>query len=939
MWWQRILEHRRRKRETGKPDIAFWRLQSMFNNFRRILELNNATLEAVAEMDRALGGEYIFDRAFLQQSVRRISSHVHHVVYSLNALSGNAHVPLYDRYQDIRIILDDILADDLRALAGMPVLPLREAGWELEPLAGMEAACMAELSNSTSARGTAGSAALHVAEGCVLTTEGTAQLLKRTSALFHHTAAETHVPLHSVHAPAHGLQLSTPSRAAATRKDLTTAIAALLQNETAQGIRVIVNRLAVSPQQSSLSSAMEREPLSASPATTLTVLRIVPNEHDRLIVLVEPPEEQPSPQDTDLPRLDLPGTLPHGTDAHAYITMLEQALRHITTTEHTTHDTGGVPNDTIAVLMYAITPVVVRGSVHSRAACHARATTLFSTTDCSEALRITATDITSAVPGQLPTDRYLLQRTYPHGLLESEIAVHSAGYRFPDGNRATSLTETGRGRGSSLLRQQEMHSLAEAAMTMERMLGLPVVLEWEQNASGACRIVRARPMPAIPNRQASLDDAENDALADAVAEELRAARVLLRGGHLIQSGVVAGKTVHVTETVQAEDIPPGSILIARTASPRLTPLLRHAAALICESGTLAGHLATVARELRLPAVFGLHDAQLTIASGTEITLDAGETTVYKGVLPALLQFSTTGTDLYPTAPEYRMLRRLLRFIAPLHLVNPDADDFAPEGCRTYHDLIHYCHEKAVDELAHFQERRPGLGVIRTKRMQLNRPMDLRVLDIGNGLTDDVVALPGREHVQSGPFADFLDGLLNPDAWDMEPVSLGVRDVMRSVPHSMAMLHGNTAALGENLAIVSGDYVNISLRLGYHFTVVDAYLGPEVHRNHVYFRFAGGLADPDRRHRRARFLRNVLEDMGFKVVLKGDLVVGSLKQEETDTIRRALHLLGTLTAFARQRDTVLRDDADMHALHETFIWRFMRSASVTVAGNATGGNTR
>ena len=97
-----------------------------------------------------------------------------------------------------------------------------------------------------------------------------------------------------------------------------------------------------------------------------------------------------------------------------------------------------------------------------------------------------------------------------------------------------------------------------------------------------------------------------------------------------------------------------------------------------------------------------------------------------------------------------------------------------------------------------------------------------------------------------------------------------------MPRTMNMLATPAETLGENLAIISSDYMNLSLRLGYHFSVIDAHLGSDEQRNYVYFRFAGGLADPERRARRATFIKDVLEAMDFKVAVKGDLVIGRLK---------------------------------------------------------------
>jgi len=46
----------------------------VFRTFKRILALNTQALERMAQMDRALGGEYVFDKAFLESSVRDVAA-------------------------------------------------------------------------------------------------------------------------------------------------------------------------------------------------------------------------------------------------------------------------------------------------------------------------------------------------------------------------------------------------------------------------------------------------------------------------------------------------------------------------------------------------------------------------------------------------------------------------------------------------------------------------------------------------------------------------------------------------------------------------------------------------------------------------------------------------------------------------------------------------
>ena len=163
----------------------------------------------------------------------------------------------------------------------------------------------------------------------------------------------------------------------------------------------------------------------------------------------------------------------------------------------------------------------------------------------------------------------------------------------------------------------------------------------------------------------------------------------------------------------------------------------------------------------------------------------------------------------------------------------------------------------------------------------------------------------------------------------------MRDILAGMPRSMNLLATPVDSLGANLAIVGRDYINISLRLGYHFSVIDAHLGEDSSRNYVYFRFAGGLADKERRERRAQFISQVLAAMDFKVTVKGDLVIGRLKLTEPPVLHSALVALGALTAFSRQRDTGLYSDADTSELFrcfaDTFLGDFRLPAGPLVPG--------
>jgi hypothetical protein len=195
-------------------------------------------------------------------------------------------------------------------------------------------------------------------------------------------------------------------------------------------------------------------------------------------------------------------------------------------------------------------------------------------------------------------------------------------------------------------------------------------------------------------------------------------------------------------------------------------------------------------------------------------------------------------------------------------------------------------------------------------MHLSLPMDIHLLDIGGGMkpsADFVDLQPQPSDVCSEPFAVFLDGLLHPLASRQDLPVLGLRDIIAGIPRTSGNMAAAPDSVGKNLAILSQDYFNLSLRPGNHFNVIDAHLSDDRHRNYIYYRFIGGLADSTRRARRALLIADVLNAMDFKVACKDDLVVGRIKFERKDILRSTLFVLGALTTFSRRKDIGLYSD--------------------------------
>jgi pyruvate,water dikinase len=299
-----------------------------------------------------------------------------------------------------------------------------------------------------------------------------------------------------------------------------------------------------------------------------------------------------------------------------------------------------------------------------------------------------------------------------------------------------------------------------------------------------------------------------------------------------------------------------------------------------------------------------------------VTLDAEQKTVYQGLVRELRMHDFMSDRMEETY-EYRLLRRMLKLIEPLYLVDPEENNFTPQGCRTMHDIARFIHEKAVEILTEIPTTSGASEACPGGRLELPVPMDLVVLDIGGGLTDDCAGegdKPSRrrtirpEQVRSETLRAFIDGVTLEGVWQSHPVPVDFSSFMSSMTRTFSADSAGVKRMGQNLAVVSDRYLHLSLKLGYHFTLIDCYRSEDDSRNSVQFRFAGGVTGAVRRSRRARFLSEVLKGFDFSVTVKDDLVVARAKGWMARDLGRLMRILGLLVAYTRQLDVSMVSDS-------------------------------
>jgi pyruvate,water dikinase len=514
-----------------------------------------------------------------------------------------------------------------------------------------------------------------------------------------------------------------------------------------------------------------------------------------------------------------------------------------------------------------------------------------------------------ALAGGQGLSMYELSRDPPHEVLgyQPSRTVEQA-LDSPDGS-ATRVSAESSGNAPHELTGAQTSRLAGLGTRIERYFKQPQEIEWAIDADGTLYILQTRRLrlAAAPGPHAD------------ISELLQHYSVLMRErGHVACRGVASGPAHVVRQDADIDSVAAGSILVARRASPHFVRVMPRVAAILTDIGAPTGHMAALAREFRVPTVVDCGDATTRIEDGQVLTVDADDGVVYEGRVEELLHHQLVEETGFEDAAEYRVLRRLLRRVTPLQLVDPASDDFRAERCRTLHDVVRFAHEKAVEELIglHTSARVSGAGTAR--RLDTELPLNLRVIDIGGGV--DVGALAMRpdaslrpDDVRSAPMRAIWSGLTTPGVWSTRPVDVDLHTFMASAVSPGAIQRG-----GRNLAVLSDTYANLSLNLGYHYTMVDAYLSDDREANHVYFRFVGGASDRERRIRRATMVREVLERLDFSARQHADLVTGRLRKLPLlETVGR-LESVGRLIGFTRQIDAVMHCEEDAMRYVDSFL---------------------
>jgi pyruvate,water dikinase len=281
-------------------------------------------------------------------------------------------------------------------------------------------------------------------------------------------------------------------------------------------------------------------------------------------------------------------------------------------------------------------------------------------------------------------------------------------------------------------------------------------------------------------------------------------------------------------------------------------------------------------------------------------VDAEYKNVYDGIVPELLTAKASDADELGDTPVFRTLKAVLQKIVPLHLLDPKAPTFAPDQCRTIHDIVRYAHEYSMREM--FQLREHGVQG-ETVLLASDLPFKVNMIDLGGGLAKVVRRQVRPEDIRSLPFKAFWDGVAAMRWPRAKPENVqSISSVFVKTEAEIAQ--GENPYRDESYVLLSQNYMNFSIHLGYHFSNVEAYVSDQVNDNYLTFHFHGGGSTPERRERRVRLIEAIIDRIDLQHHRRGDIIEARLAKYPAAEMLRRLTIMGKLTSYTKQLDMVL-----------------------------------
>lgn len=497
------------------------------------------------------------------------------------------------------------------------------------------------------------------------------------------------------------------------------------------------------------------------------------------------------------------------------------------------------------------------------------------------------------VEGRLTPDVFLLAREDGCILSSNIVRKPSMLVMHPEGG----TQEVAVPAGNQLLpavSEDELIQLYRYARRIEAHYNTPRDIEFAIDRQGRIFLLQCRPLlvlSAAPTASAAVD-LHSQALAR---------------GSPVCPGVGSGPIHHWTPEQDIAALPQGCVLAIRHPFPGIITALGRISALVAEVGGIASHMATLTREYHIPTLVGVSGLS-ELRSGRCVTVDADNSIIYDGVVEAILKPSRPPQASPASELSLTMLQSIMPHIAPLNLLHPADPNFKAENCQTLHDITRFAHQKAMSEMFASAYKMGKKWKI-CYRLKSDIPLLVDVIFLDRQpprrgkraiITETQINSPMLTAFWAGMREEGFPAKLSTGSQVVPPLAIGHPELHYSELEAEYSTKCHT--------ILSREYMFLSLRMGYHFTTLEALCTAERGKNYIRFQYKGGGAAIDRRTARIKLLAGILLDLGFENRSQGDFLDALYAYHDCQESIGLLKTLGRLILLTKQLDMALSGEA-------------------------------
>jgi pyruvate,water dikinase len=446
--------------------------------------------------------------------------------------------------------------------------------------------------------------------------------------------------------------------------------------------------------------------------------------------------------------------------------------------------------------------------------------------------------------------------------------------------------------GAPSIDQKTIKLLVDTGLDIERHYGCPQDIEWAIDHNNRLFILQTRPLRVIKTKNARFP------------ADVSRLNAIITGGTTVCPGAGTGLIYHADTPHQLASVPDGAILITHVPFPGIIMVMSRVRAIVTEQGGSASHMATIAREYRIPTLTGVQGAA-GIPAGKEVTVDATGAVIYAGKQEQLVEARQLDYDPADQSAIFELIKKVLTRISTLNLIDATAEDFKPGNCKTFHDITRFVHQKAMEEMFHSCSAmgcKEDIGV----KLKTGIPMSINIIYIDRTMADySKNKWIEEDHLDSVPMTAFWNGVKK-EGWPSTP-SVNLSGLISVMSTQMLRTQQNDF-LEKSFAILGKEYMLLGLHMGYHFSTVEAMCTDDGNKNYIRMQYKDGGAALDRRVRRIRVLSEILSDMGFSNITEADFLDSSVHYQSCSFIVEKLQVIGRLTMMFKQLDMALANDS-------------------------------